>query len=184
LKIIDTSISDIKVIVPKVHHDERGFFFESFNQHQFEEKLGRQINFVQDSQSYSVRSVLRGLHYQLEKPQGKLVRVTNGEVFDVAVDLRRGSTSFGQWAGRILSATNHEQLWIPEGFAHGFYVLSATADLHYKATNYWHPESERTISWKDKDLNIQWPLLQQPITSPRDANGTEFVNAELDFVFN
>lgn len=178
MKVIDTSIEDVKVILPNVFHDNRGFFSESFNQQKFEEQLGRSVNFVQDNHSHSVHRVLRGLHYQLGKPQGKLVRVTKGEVFDVAVDLRKNSSTFGKWTGRILSAENHAQLWIPEGFAHGFYVLSSTADLHYKATDFWYPEGERTILWDDATINIQWPLSQQPIISEKDAMGLVFDSAE------
>ncbi|QLI80515.1 dTDP-4-dehydrorhamnose 3,5-epimerase [Chitinibacter fontanus] len=178
MKVIDTIIPEVKIIQPSVFHDKRGYFLESYNQLRFEEYLGRQINFVQDNHSHSVHRVLRGLHYQIGKPQGKLVRVTKGEVFDVAVDLRESSTTFGQWTGRILSSENHEQLWIPEGFAHGFYVLSATADLHYKSTDFWFPECERTILWDDGNLNIQWPLTMQPIVSDKDAKGIDFSRAE------
>ena len=178
MKIIDTTIADVKVILPNVYHDSRGYFLESFNQEKFESELGRKVNFVQDNHSHSVHRVLRGLHYQVGKPQGKLVRVTQGEVFDVAVDLREESSTFGQWTGRILSSENHAQLWIPEGFAHGFYVLSPTADLHYKATDFWFPEGERTILWDDKDLNIQWPLSNKPIVSDKDEAGLGFKNTE------
>jgi len=178
MKVIDTSIEDVKVILPDVFHDNRGFFSESFNQTKFERQLGRSVKFVQDNHSHSVHRVLRGLHYQVGKPQGKLVRVTKGEVFDVAVDLRKGSLTFGKWTGRILSAENHAQLWIPEGFAHGFYVLSSTADLHYKTTEVWFPEGERTILWCDEHINIQWPLSNQPILSDKDAKGICFELAE------
>lgn len=178
MKIVDTTIPDVKVILPNIYYDSRGYFLESFNQLKFEEQLGRSVNFVQDNHSHSVHRVLRGLHYQIGKPQGKLVRVTQGEVFDVAVDLRANSPTFGQWAGRILSSENHEQLWIPEGFAHGFYVLSPTADLHYKSTDFWYPEGERTILWDDKDLNIQWPLSHSPIVSAKDVLGVAFKNAD------
>ncbi|MGL4604028.1 MAG: dTDP-4-dehydrorhamnose 3,5-epimerase [Iodobacter sp.] len=178
MKIVDTTIPDVKVILPNIYYDSRGYFLESFNQLKFEEQLGRSVNFVQDNHSHSVHRVLRGLHYQIGKPQGKLVRVTQGEVFDVAVDLRTSSPTFGQWAGRILSSENHEQLWIPEGFAHGFYVLSPTADLHYKSTDFWYPEGERTILWDDPDLNIQWPLSHNPIVSAKDVLGVTFKNAD------
>jgi dTDP-4-dehydrorhamnose 3,5-epimerase len=178
MKVIDTTIPDVKVILPNVYHDSRGYFLESFNQRKFEEQLGRSVNFVQDNHSHSVHRVLRGLHYQLGKPQGKLVRVTQGEVFDVAVDLRASSPFYGQWTGRILSSENHAQLWIPEGFAHGFYVLSPTADLHYKSTDFWYPDGERTILWNDEDLNIQWPLSLMPIVSEKDAVGHKLTAAE------
>jgi dTDP-4-dehydrorhamnose 3,5-epimerase len=178
VKVIDSKIPDVKVIQPSVFHDARGYFLESYNQQRFEEYLGRKINFVQDNHSHSVHRVLRGLHYQVEKPQGKLVRVTKGEVFDVAVDLRVNSETYGRWTGRILSSENHEQLWIPEGFAHGFYVLSATADLHYKATEKWYPQGERTIRWDDRYLNINWPLSASPIISDKDAQGVYFDDAE------
>lgn len=178
MKIIDTSLPDVKVIQPSVYHDARGYFLESYNQQRFEQYLGRQIHFVQDNHSHSVHRVLRGLHYQIEKPQGKLIRVTKGKVFDVAVDLRINSETYGQWTGRMLSSENHEQLWIPEGFAHGFYVLSATADLHYKSTEHWCPEGERTIRWDDRDLNIDWPLSKLPIVSEKDAQGNGFEGTE------
>lgn len=178
MKVVDTSIADVKVIQPSVFHDSRGFFTESYNQERFEEHLGRKINFVQDNHSHSVHRVLRGLHYQIVKPQGKLVRVTQGEVFDVAVDLRTNSKTYGCWTGRILSSENHEQLWIPEGFAHGFYVLSATADLHYKSTDFWCPEGERTLLWNDPNLNIHWPLSSPPIVSTKDSCGVLFSMSE------
>jgi len=172
------AIPDVLMIEPTVHHDRRGYFLESFNQREFEQQLGRPVAFVQDNHSHSVHRVLRGLHYQIGKPQGKLVRVTQGEVFDVAVDLRQSSPTFGQWISSILSAENHRQLWIPEGFAHGFYVLSPTADLHYKSTEFWHPEGERTILWSDATLAIQWPLSAPPILSSKDATGSDFTGAE------
>ena len=178
MKMISMAIPDVLLIEPQIFHDSRGYFLESFNQHKFEEQLGREIHFVQDNHSHSIHRVLRGLHYQVGKPQGKLIRVTHGEVFDVAVDLRISSQTFGQWCGCILSAENHRQLWIPEGFAHGFYALSATADLHYKATNFWHPQGERTILWNDPMINIQWPLSQHPILSAKDSQGLLFDNAE------
>jgi dTDP-4-dehydrorhamnose 3,5-epimerase len=179
MKLIQTAISDVIMIEPTVHHDQRGYFLESFNQRKFEQQLGRPITFVQDNHSHSIHGVLRGLHYQVEKPQAKLVSVSQGEVFDVAVDLRKSSATFGQWVGGILSARNHRQLWIPEGFAHGFYVLSPTADLHYKATEFWYPEGERIILWNDPEIDIKWPLSTPPILSIKDAQGALFFNAAL-----
>ena len=172
------AVPDVLLIEPQIFHDARGYFLESFNQNIFEEKLGREVHFVQDNHSHSVHRVLRGLHYQVGKPQGKLIRVTHGEVFDVAVDLRVSSPTFGQWCGGILSAENHRQLWIPEGFAHGFYALSPTADLHYKATDFWYPQGERTILWNDPKINIEWPLSQNPIISAKDAEGLLFDQAD------
>ncbi|WP_297571787.1 dTDP-4-dehydrorhamnose 3,5-epimerase [uncultured Deefgea sp.] len=174
MKILDTSIPELKIIVPNIFYDSRGFFFESFNVQTFKDQLGQSVNFVQDNHSHSLQGVLRGLHYQVGRPQSKLVRVTQGEVFDVAVDLRIDSPTFGQWVGRILSAANHEQFWIPEGFAHGFYVLSETADVHYKTTDFWYPEGERTILWSDSDLKIDWPLHGKPVLSEKDAKGMLF----------
>ncbi len=164
-----TAIPDVVVVEPKVFGDARGFFFESFNRRKLEAALGRALEFVQDNHSLSARGVLRGLHYQLPNPQGKLVRVVRGEVFDVAVDLRRGSPSFGRWAGEVLSAGNKRQLFIPEGFAHGFLVLSEEAEFLYKTTDYWYQEHERCIRWDDPDLAIAWPLSVAPTISPKDA---------------
>jgi len=166
------------VIEPKVFGDERGFFFESFNQAKFEEAIGRQVNFVQDNHSKSVKNVLRGLHYQIKQPQGKLVRVVQGEVFDVAVDLRKSSTTFGQWVGEILSADNKKQLWIPEGFAHGFVVLSDTAEFLYKTTDYWAPEFERSIAWNDPEIAIEWPLNLEPSLSGKDKLAGTLASSE------
>jgi len=175
-----TSIPDVAVVEPRVFGDARGFFFESFNRKNLEAALGRTLEFVQDNHSLSVRGVLRGLHYQLPNPQGKLLRVIRGEVFDVAVDLRRGSPTFGRWTGETLSAENKRQLWIPEGFAHGFLVLSDEAEVHYKTTEYWHPEHERCIRWDDADLGIAWPARGAPPTvSAKDASGTSFRDAAL-----
>jgi len=159
VKIIPTSIPDVLVIEPKVFGDDRGFFFESFNLRLFREKTGLNPTFVQDNHSRSSRNVLRGLHYQIRQPQGKLVRVVAGEVFDVAVDVRRSSPTFGKWAGTLISAENKRQLWIPPGFAHGFLVLSDSADFLYKTTDYYAPEHERSILWNDPDIGIDWPLL-------------------------
>ncbi|WP_410498588.1 dTDP-4-dehydrorhamnose 3,5-epimerase [Chitinibacter sp. S2-10] len=181
MKIIDTNISDVKVVVPDVFHDKRGFFLESFNQQRFEEQIGFSVHFVQDNHSHSRRNVLRGLHYQVGLPQAKLVRVTQGVVFDVAVDLRKSSSTFGKWVGRILSSENHEQLWIPEGFAHGFYVLSTTADLQYKTTDFWQADCERIIKWDDRTLDIQWPLSNSPDVSEKDAAGSDFLHSDFFF---
>ncbi len=177
MKAIPLSIPDVFLLEPRIFDDRRGFFFESFNQAQFEEAIGKPVAFVQDNQSYSVKNVLRGLHYQIPRPQGKLVRVVQGEVFDVAVDLRENSNTFGQWLGEILSADNKRQLWIPEGFAHGFVVLSETASVLYKTTDYYVPSSERCILWNDRTLRIEWPQGIQPILSPKDAQGSAFDQA-------
>lgn len=179
MKATPLAVPDIVLIEPKVFGDERGFFFESFNQTQFEQVIGRPVQFVQDNHSRSAKSVLRGLHYQTQQPQGKLVRVVQGEVFDVAVDLRRGSQSFGQWVGEVLSAENKRQLWIPEGFAHGFVVLSETADFLYKTTDYYAPAHERCILWNDPTLAIEWPAGIEPILSAKDAQGKSFMEAGI-----
>ncbi|MGR9086950.1 MAG: dTDP-4-dehydrorhamnose 3,5-epimerase [Gammaproteobacteria bacterium] len=173
------NIPDVLLIEPTVFGDERGFFLESFNQRQFESLVGRSVTFVQDNHSRSARHVLRGLHYQVRQPQGKLVRVVAGEVFDVAVDIRRPSPFFGQWAGTLLSAENKHQLWIPEGFAHGFLVLSDYAEFLYKTTDYWAPEHERCILWNDPDIAVQWPLDTSPRLSAKDQTGVSLNNAEL-----
>jgi dTDP-4-dehydrorhamnose 3,5-epimerase len=179
MKATPLAIPDVILIEPKVFGDERGFFFESFNQTQFEQAIGKSVQFVQDNHSRSARNVLRGLHYQIQQPQGKLVRVVQGEVFDVAVDLRRSSKTFGQWVGEILSAENKRQLWIPEGFAHGFVVLSDTAEFLYKTTDYYAPAHERCILWSDATLAIQWPVGIQPFLSAKDAQGKPFDEAEM-----
>ncbi len=171
MKATTLAISDVLLIEPKVFGDERGFFFESFNQAQFEVAVGKSVQFVQDNQSRSAKNVLRGLHYQIQQPQGKLVRVVQGEVFDVAVDLRKSSKTFGQWVGEILSADNKRQLWIPEGFAHGFVVLSDTAEFLYKTTAYYAPAYERNILWNDPDIGIAWPIQGDPVLSIKDAVG-------------
>jgi dTDP-4-dehydrorhamnose 3,5-epimerase len=162
-----------------VFGDERGFFFESFNQTKFETAIGRKVNFVQDNHSRSAKGVLRGLHYQIQQPQGKLVRVTSGAVFDVAVDIRKSSPTFGQWAGVELNAENHRQLWVPAGFAHGFVVLSDTADFLYKTTDYYAPEFERCIAWNDPNIGIDWTLQEQPQLSEKDQQGALLNNAEV-----
>ncbi len=166
------------IIEPKVFGDDRGFFFESFNQKRFNEATGLNVNFVQDNHSRSAKGVLRGLHYQVQQPQGKLVRVTHGEVFDVAVDLRRSSHQFGQWVGAMLSADNKRQLWIPPGFAHGFVVLSETAEFLYKTTDYWYPEHERSLLWNDPMVGVQWPIQELPILAAKDAAGKAWGEAE------
>lgn len=177
--VIPTKISDVLIIEPKVFGDDRGFFFESFNKKSFEESTGVKVEFVQDNHSRSSKGVLRGLHYQIKQPQGKLVRVTSGEVFDVAVDLRKASPTFGQWDGVILSAENKRQLWVPHGFAHGFIVLSETADFLYKTTDYYAPEFERCIRWNDAEVAIDWPFEGGPLVSEKDAQGSSFINADV-----
>lgn len=167
-----TAIPDVLVIEPKIFGDDRGWFFESFNDSDFSAVVGETINFVQDNHSSSKKGVLRGLHYQMEQTQGKLVRVCHGAVFDVAVDLRQASSTFGKWVGVELSAENKKQLWVPAGFAHGFLVLSETADFLYKTTDYWHANSEQCIAWNDLTLNIQWPDIGfEPILNTKDAAG-------------
>ncbi|AIE75196.1 MULTISPECIES: dTDP-4-dehydrorhamnose 3,5-epimerase [unclassified Synechocystis] len=170
---------DVFILEPKVFRDERGFFFESYNAKVFEEKVGFIPNFVQDNHSFSRQGVLRGLHYQIQYPQGKLVRAARGEIFDVAVDLRRSSPSFGHWVGCILSAENKRQLWIPPGFAHGFSVLSPQAEVLYKATDYYAPNHERTLLWNDPYLNIDWQLKETPILSSKDQQGIPLEKAEV-----
>lgn len=180
MEVRPSAIPAVVVVEPRVFKDARGFFFESFNRRRLEAALGRGLEFVQDNHSLSARGVLRGLHYQLPRPQGKLVRVVRGEVFDVAVDLRRGSPTLGRWVGEVLSAENKRQLWIPEGFAHGFLVLSDEAEFLYKTTDYWHPEHERTIRWDDPDLGIAWPGAGRPPTvAAKDAAGMAFRDAPL-----
>ena len=179
MNVAETSLPGVLVISPKVFGDDRGFFLESFNERAFAEAAGRKVSFVQDNHSRSARHVLRGLHYQLQHPQGKLVRVTSGRVFDVAVDLRRSSSTFGQWTSVELSAENKQQLWIPEGFAHGFVVLSESADFLYKTTDYWHPEDERAVAWNDSDLAIDWPQDLAPVLSQKDAKAFAFKDAEV-----
>ena len=179
MKVIATKISDVLIIEPKVFGDDRGFFFESFNKKSFEKSTGIKTDFVQDNHSKSTKGVLRGLHYQIKQPQGKLVRVTSGEVFDVAVDLRKPSATFGEWEGVLLSAENKRQLWVPEGFAHGFVVLSDTAEFLYKTTDYYAPEHERCIRWNDDDLAIDWQFSGEPLVSDKDAQGVSFKQADL-----
>jgi dTDP-4-dehydrorhamnose 3,5-epimerase len=178
MQILQTEIPDVLIVEPKVFGDERGFFYESFNQKVWEQQTGVVAPFVQDNHSRSVKNVLRGLHYQIQHPQGKLVRASVGEVFDVAVDIRKSSSTFGQWVGVVLSAENKRQLWVPPGFAHGFVVLSEVAEFQYKTTDYWYPEYERTILWNDSTLAIEWPLNAEPILAKKDATGCLFGAAE------
>ena len=171
MNVIQTKIPDVIIFEPKVFGDERGFFFESFNQQKFLETANLNIHFVQDNHSKSAKNVLRGLHYQIEQAQGKLVRVTQGEVFDVAVDMRASSVTFGQWVGQILSADNKRQLWVPPGFAHGFLVLSDTAEFLYKTTDFYAPQHECCVKWDDASIGIEWPLQGMPLLSAKDAVG-------------
>lgn len=175
-----TALPEVLLLQPQVHGDARGFFLESFNQRDFARATGVQSAFVQDNHSLSRRGVLRGLHYQLQRPQGRLVRVVAGSVFDVAVDLRRSSANFGKWVGVILSAEQHQQIWIPPGFAHGFLVLSESAEFLYKTTDYYAPEYERSLLWKDPDIGIAWPLEngQNPLLAAKDAAGLALAQAD------
>lgn len=179
MQVTATAIPDVLLLEPKVFGDERGFFFESFSKRVWQEKTGILREFVQDNHSRSCRGVLRGLHYQIRRPQGKLVRVVLGEVFDVAVDLRRNSPTFGRWIGEVLSAENKKQLWVPEGFGHGFLVLSESADFLYRTTDYYAPEHERCIIWNDPDIGVDWPLSLPPVLSGKDAQGQPFRLAEV-----
>ena len=179
LKATQLKIPDVVLFEPQVFEDIRGFFFESFNQKEFNQALGKNIHFLQDNHSRSTRNVLRGLHYQVKQAQGKLVRVVAGEVFDVAVDIRKSSPTFGQWVGVYLSAANKKALWVPEGFAHGFLVISEYAECVYKATEYWAPEHERCLAWNDPALKISWPIAGAPILAKKDSEGLAFCSAEL-----
>lgn len=179
MKVLQTELPDILIIEPKVFGDNRGFFFESYNQQEFREMTGLTVDFVQDNHSRSLKNVLRGLHYQIRQPQGKLVRVIKGEAFDVAVDIRRSSPSFGKWVGIHLSAENKKQLWIPPGFAHGFAVVSEMTEFVYKATDYYAPKFERCIHWKDPQIGIDWPLDEHPLVSAKDENGVLLKDAEV-----
>ncbi|HGY9592868.1 TPA: dTDP-4-dehydrorhamnose 3,5-epimerase [Vibrio campbellii] len=180
MKVIDTAIPDVKIIEPTVFGDERGFFMETWNQKRFEELVtGKPTTFVQDNHSKSQKGTLRGLHYQTKNTQGKLVRVISGEVFDVVVDIRKASPTFGKWVGVYLSAENKRQLWVPEGFAHGFYVTSDEADFVYKCTDYYNPLSEHSIIWNDRDIGIDWPLVNEPKLSTKDANADRIVHKEV-----
>ena len=179
MNIIKTEIPGLLVLEPKVYGDDRGFFFESYNQRVLVQAAGITDPFVQDNHSRSARNVLRGLHYQIRQPQGKLVRVIAGKVFDVGVDLRRSSATFGRWVGVELSAENKRIAWVPRGLAHGFLVLSEYAEFLYKTTDFWTPEHERSIAWDDPDLAITWPLVGQPVLSGKDKAGTRFRDAEV-----
>lgn len=179
MQIHTTEIPDVLIIEPKVFGDDRGFFYESFNARRFTELTGASAHFVQDNHSKSAQHVLRGLHYQIQQAQGKLVRVVAGEVFDVAVDIRKNSATFGRWVGVTLSADNKRQLWIPEGFAHGFVVISEAAEFLYKTTDYWAPEHERSILWNDPAIGIQWPINAEPILSGKDKEGKLLEDAEV-----
>ena len=178
MRAVATPIPDVLVIEPRVFGDARGYFYESWNRRRFAELVGSDVEFVQDNHSLSERNVLRGLHYQVKHAQGKLVRVISGEVFDVAVDLRRGSPHFGRWVGETLSAENRRMLWIPEGFAHGFVVTSERAEFLYKTTDYYSPEDERTLLWNDPQLAIDWPLQGEPLLKAKDAAGVRLRDAE------
>jgi dTDP-4-dehydrorhamnose 3,5-epimerase len=179
MQIQSTSIPDVLILEPTVFGDDRGFFYESFNKNRFAELTGVTSEFVQDNHSKSAKGVLRGLHYQIQQPQGKLVRVTAGEVFDVVVDLRKSSPTFGKWIGVVLSAVNKRQLWVPKGFAHGFVVTSDSAEFLYKTTDYWAPEFERCILWNDPAIGIDWPLDTEPLLSGKDKTGTLLINADV-----
>lgn len=179
MNFITTKIPDLLILEPKVFGDERGFFYESFNQKEFEGIIGRKVNFVQDNHSRSAKGVLRGLHYQIQQPQGKLVRVVEGKVFDVAVDIRKHSAHYGQWVGVELSAENKRQFWIPEGFAHGFVVLSEGAEFLYKTTDYYLQSSERCIAWDDPDMAINWQIQFTPQLSEKDRLGVRLINADI-----
>jgi dTDP-4-dehydrorhamnose 3,5-epimerase len=179
IQVTTTSLPEVMIIEPKVFGDARGFFFESFNAREFAEQVQADVEFVQDNHSRSAKGVLRGLHYQIQHVQGKLVRVVEGQVFDVAVDIRKSSPNFGKWAGVVLSAENHRQLWIPPGFAHGFVVLSDSAQFLYKTTDYWFPEHERSIVWNDPEIGIDWPIDFEPMLAAKDAAGKRLSEADL-----
>ncbi|NCO75595.1 MAG: dTDP-4-dehydrorhamnose 3,5-epimerase [Cyanobacteria bacterium] len=179
MKIIATKIPEVLIIEPQVFGDDRGFFFESFNAKSWQEKTGLNINFVQDNHSRSQQNVLRGLHYQIQQPQGKLVRAVVGEILDIAVDIRKSSPTFGQWIGEVLTAENKKQLWIPEGFAHGFLVLSENAEVLYKTNNFYAPEYDRSIRWNDPDITINWNLKITPLLSNKDKNAPLLKDAEI-----
>jgi dTDP-4-dehydrorhamnose 3,5-epimerase len=179
MQVTRTALPEVLLIESKVFGDDRGFFFESFNERTFAEKTGLRVHFVQDNHSRSAKNVLRGLHYQIRQPQGKLVRVTAGEIYDVAVDIRRSSPTFGKWAGIALSGANRRMCWIPAGFAHGFLVTSDHAEVQYKTTDYYAPEHERCIAWNDRDLAISWPLKGEPVLSPKDRAGLPLKEAEV-----
>jgi dTDP-4-dehydrorhamnose 3,5-epimerase len=179
VKVTPTAIPEVLILEPKVFEDPRGFFLESYNRRAFKQATGLDAEFVQDNESFSVRNVLRGLHYQIQQPQGKLISVAAGEIFDVAVDLRRSSPTFGKWVSARLSGGTHRSIWIPAGFAHGFLVLSEHALVHYKASDYYAPQHERTVLWNDPALAIAWPLEEDPIVSEKDARGARLAGAEV-----
>lgn len=179
MKATRLEIPDVVLIEPKIFGDERGFFFESYNHKVFEELIGKRVQFVQDNHSRSSKGVLRGLHYQIHQPQGKLVRVVHGEVFDVAVDIRKSSPTFGRWVGQHLSAENKQQMWVPEGFAHAFLVLSESAEFLYKTTDYYAPQHERSIAWDDAHIGIDWPINGIPVLSEKDRKGVFLKSAEV-----
>jgi dTDP-4-dehydrorhamnose 3,5-epimerase len=179
ISVTATALPEVKIIEPKVFGDARGFFYESFNAREFAESVEADVEFVQDNHSRSAKGVLRGLHYQIEHAQGKLVRVVEGEVFDVAVDIRKSSPNFGKWVGVVLSTENHRQLWVPPGFAHGFVVLSESAQFLYKTTDYWYQAHERSIVWNDPDIGIEWPIDFEPIMAAKDAAGKRLAEAEV-----
>ena len=179
MNIIPTEIPDVLIVEPKVFGDDRGFFMESFNQKKWEATTGLKTTFVQDNHSRSSQGVLRGLHYQLKQPQGKLVRCVAGEVFDVAVDIRKSSPTFGKWVGEMISAENKRQFWVPEGFAHGFLVLSESAEVLYKTTDYYAPQDERCIRWNDPELGIKWPWQGEPVLSQKDATASLLSSAQI-----
>jgi dTDP-4-dehydrorhamnose 3,5-epimerase len=179
MKVTSTELAGVLLLEPRVFQDERGFFLESYNRRAFREATGLEVDFVQDNQSFSVRNVLRGLHYQIRQPQGKLVQVLAGEIFDVAVDLRRSSPTFGKWIGVTLTGGGHRIMWIPAGFAHGYLVLSEHAIVTYKTTDHYAPAHERTIAWNDSTLAIRWPLQAEPMVNDKDRRGTSFATAEV-----
>lgn len=179
IQVTATALPEVKIIEPKVFGDARGFFYESFNAREFAEHVEPGVEFVQDNHSRSSKGVLRGLHYQIQQAQGKLVRVVEGEVFDVAVDVRKSSPNFGKWVGVVLSNENHRQLWVPPGFAHGFVVLSDAAQFLYKTTDYWFPEYERSIVWNDPEIDIEWPIDFEPLLAAKDAAGKRLSEAEV-----
>jgi len=179
ISVTATALPEVKIIEPKVFGDARGFFYESFNAREFAESVEADVEFVQDNHSRSAKGVLRGLHYQIEHAQGKLVRVVEGEVFDVAVDIRKSSPNFGKWVGVVLSTENHRQLWVPPGFAHGFVVLSESAQFLYKTTDYWYQAHERSIVWNDPAIGIEWPIDFEPIMAAKDAAGKRLAEAEV-----
>jgi dTDP-4-dehydrorhamnose 3,5-epimerase len=179
VKVTPTEIPDVLILEPRVHQDERGFFLESYNRRSFKQATGLDVQFVQDNTSFSVRNVLRGLHYQIRQPQAKLIQVFAGEIFDVAVDLRRSSPTFGKWTGATITGGGHRMMWIPEGFAHGYIVLSEHAIVFYKTTDFYAPEHERTILWSDPELGVRWPLEAQPIVSEKDRRAAPFASAQL-----